>query len=77
MFIAAPFIGEFYGDKTLIPLIRVISLTLIISGVKGIQQAYVSKHLLFKRFFYSTLGGTLFSAVVGITMAYMGLGVGL
>lgn len=74
MFIAAPFIGEFYGDKTLIPLIRVISLTLIISGVKGIQQAYVSKHLLFKRFFYSTLGGTLFSAVVGITMAYMGFG---
>ena len=66
MFIAAPFIGEFYGDKTLIPLIRVISLTLIISGVKGIQQAYVSKHLLFKRFFYS--------AVVGITMAYMGFG---
>ena len=39
MFIAAPFIGEFYGDKTLIPLIR--HLMLIISGVKGIQQAYV------------------------------------
>lgn len=74
MFIIAPFIGDFYDDKTLIPLIRVMSLTLIISGVKGIQQAYVSKHLLFKRFFYSTLGGTLFSAVVGIAMAYMGFG---
>ena len=74
MFICAPFIGDFYNDNSLVPLTRVISLTLIISGVKGVQQAYVSKHLLFKRFFYSTLGGTLFSAVVGVLMAYKGYG---
>lgn len=74
MFVIAPFIGDFYEDSSLVSLTRVISLTLIISGVKGIQQAYVSKHLLFKRFFYSTLGGTLFSAIIGITMAYMGFG---
>ncbi|WP_418556169.1 lipopolysaccharide biosynthesis protein [Longibaculum muris] len=74
MFVLSPFIGDFYEDKSLIPLTRVISLTLIISGVKGIQQAYVSKHMLFKRFFYSTLGGTIFSAIVGIAMAYNGFG---
>ena len=74
MFFCAPLIGDFYNDSSLVPLTRVISLTLIISGVKGVQQAYVSKHLLFKRFFYSTLGGTLFSAVVGVIMAYKGYG---
>ena len=31
--------------------------------------------MLFKRFFFSTLFGTLFSGVVGIVMAYMGAGV--
>lgn len=75
MFIAAPYIALFYKDTTLTPVIRVISLTIVISGVKGIQQAYVSKNMLFKRFFFSTIGGTIFSAVLGIAMAYMGFGV--
>lgn len=75
MFMAAPYIAVFYKDTTLTPVIRVISLTIVISGVKGIQQAYVSKNMLFKRFFFSTIGGTIFSAVLGIAMAYMGFGV--
>ena len=75
MFIAAPYIAAFYNDTTLIPVIRVISLTLVISGVKNIQQAYVSRNMLFKRFFFSTIGGTIFSAFVGIGMAYLGMGV--
>lgn len=62
MFVAAPFIANFYKDTTLTPIIRVISLTIVISGVKGIQQSYVSRNMLFKRFFFSTLGGTIFSA---------------
>lgn len=75
MFIAAPFIAVFYDDTTLTPVIRVISLTIVISGVKGIQQAYVSRHMLFKRFFFSTIGGTVFSAFIGIGLAYAGCGV--
>lgn len=75
MFLASPFIAKFYNDYSLTPIIRVISLTIIVSGVKGIQQSYVSKNMLFKRFFYSTLGGTVFSAVFGIALAYMGFGV--
>lgn len=75
MFIAAPFIANFYKDTTLTPIIRVISLTIVISGVKGIQQSYVSRNMLFKRFFFSTLGGTIFSAFLGIGLAYSGFGV--
>lgn len=75
MFIAAPYIALFYNDTTLVPVIRVISLTIVISGVKGIQQAYVSKHMMFKRFFFSTIGGTIVSAFLGIAMAYAGFGV--
>lgn len=75
MFVAAPFIAGFYSDSSLTPIIRVISLTIVISGVKGIQQSYVSRNMLFKRFFYSTLGGTIFSAFFGIALAYAGFGV--
>lgn len=75
MFVLAPFIAGFYNDYSLTPIIRVISLTIVISGVKGIQQAYVSRNMLFKSFFYATLGGTIFSAFLGIGLAYAGCGV--
>lgn len=75
MYLCAPLIAEFYKDSSLVPIIRVLSLTIIISGVKGIQQAYVARFMLFKRFFFSTLGGTVFSAFLGIGMAYAGFGV--
>lgn len=75
MFLAAPYIAKFYGDDSLTAIVRVIGLTIIISGVKNIQQAYVSRNMLFKRFFFATLGGTVFSAFVGIGMALRGFGV--
>ncbi|MCI8372587.1 MAG: lipopolysaccharide biosynthesis protein [Lachnospiraceae bacterium] len=75
MFAAAPLIAKFYKDDSLTAVIRVLSLTLVISGVKNVQQAYVARNLLFKRFFFSTLGGTVGAAVLGITLAYQGFGV--
>lgn len=75
MFLAAPFIASFYKMPELTPVVRVLSLILIISGIKNVQQAYVSRHMLFKRFFFSTLGGTIGAAIVGITLAYYGFGV--
>lgn len=75
MFAAAPFIAGFYNMPDLTPVVRVLSLMLVISGVRNIQQAYVSRHLMFRRFFYATLGGTIGAAAVGIGMAYKGFGV--
>ena len=75
LFFAAPLISRIYKDTSLVPVIRVLGLTLVVSGVKNVQQAYVSKTMQFRRFFFATLGGTVFSAVVGIGMAYAGYGV--
>ena len=75
MFALAPSIATFYNIPSLIPVIRVLSLTIIISGLKNVQQAYVSRNLLFKRFFFATLGGTLGAAIIGIYMAYRGFGI--
>lgn len=75
LFFAAPLISRFYEMNELTPVIRVLGLILIISGVKSVQTSYVSRHLQFKKFFFSTLGGTVVAAVVGIVMAYKGYGV--
>jgi len=75
MFFAAPFISRFYRMPELTSVIRVLSLVLIMSGVKGVQQAYVSRHMMFRKFFRATLTGTVAAAVVGIWMAWKGYGI--
>lgn len=75
LYFCAPIIADFYDNPELVNIIRVLGIILIISGVKNVQQAYVSRNLQFKRFFFATLGGTIGAAVVGITLAYLGYGV--
>ena len=75
LFFAAPFISVFYKMPDLTAIIRVLGLVIVFSGVKNVQQAYVSRNLLFKKFFFSTLTGTIAAAVIGIYMAYSGYGV--
>lgn len=75
LYFLAPLISAFYNSSQLTSVIRVLGLTLIISGLSGVQSAYVSKKLIFKKFFFSTLLGTIGSAIIGIAMAYYGFGV--
>lgn len=75
LYMLAPSISNFYKMSELIPIIRVMGITIILSGIKNIQQAYISRHMLFKKFFYSTLCGTVGAAFIGILMAYKGYGV--
>lgn len=75
IFFLAPVFAKYYDDLSLIPIIRVLCITVIISGLKNVQQAYISRTMQFKRFFFATLGGTIASAVVGVWLAYAGYGV--
>lgn len=75
MFFAAPLIAEFYDIPELVPIVRVQSITILISGVKNIQYAYVSREMIFRKFFFATLFGTIVSAIVGLAMAAAGFGV--
>ena len=75
LFTAAPVIAKVYRKPELLQIVRVVGLILIIAGVRNVQQAYVSRNMLFKRFFFATLGGTVVAAVIGIGMAVKGFGV--
>lgn len=77
LFFAAPVIAKFFGEEyqQLTAVLRVLGLRLILTAVNSVQQAYVSRKMIFRKFFWATLIGTVLSAVVGITMAYLGFGV--
>lgn len=75
LFFAAGTIASFYKIPDLKLIIRVMAIRLPIAAINSIQQAYISKQMQFKKFFFSTLGGTVVSAIVGISMAYKGGGI--
>lgn len=75
LFFCAPLIASFYEMSRLVPVIRVISLRLVLAAINTVQQAYVSRLMIFKKFFLATLFGTVLSGAVGITLAVAGFGV--
>lgn len=64
-FLAIP-IADFYNMPILVPVLRVLSLSVPIMGINSVQQAYVARKMQFKLFFYATFIGTVISAIVGI-----------
>ena len=74
MFFLAPSIANLYNKQILIPVIRIMSLTFFINAFKSVLSAYTSSNLQFKKFFFSTIVGTIISAFVGIYMAINGYG---
>lgn len=75
VYFTAPVIASVYEMDVLSPALRLMSLGLIISAITNIQHAYVSKKMLFRMFFFSTIWATVISAIVGIFMAYNGFGI--
>lgn len=70
IFFCAPLIAAFYNKPELTLLTRVLAVVILISGIKNVQIAYVSKNLQFKKFFWATLVGTIIASVAGIVMAF-------
>lgn len=75
IFISAPYVEDFFKIEDLCPVMRVIGLRIILTGINAVQKAHVSRNMQFKKFFFATLFGTVLSAVVGIGLAYNGFGV--
>lgn len=75
LFLSAPAIASFYGKIQLVSVIRVLALSLFCGPLNSIQYVIVSRTLQFKKFFFSSLTGTLFSGVLGVYLAYQGFGV--
>ena len=72
---SAPYIASFYNIPILDKVIRVMGVNLIFYAFNSIQRAYVSKHMLFNKLFYSSFISVVVSGTIGVVLAYRGLGV--
>ncbi len=74
-YISAPFIAEFYSLPELTDVARVVSLALIINGLSIVQTAKLTIDLNFRLQSLVSIVAVAVSGVVGIVLAYNGLGV--
>ena len=75
LFFFAPHIARFYYLELLTPIIRVFGIRLILTSLNTIQIAKVQREMAFKKYFISTISGTVVSCVIGVAMAFSGYGV--
>lgn len=79
IFFSAPYIvtilNKSYDYDLLVRVIRILGLGVVFSGYESFYRALLTKNLLFKKIFKLCITGMVFSATIGITMAYKGYGV--
>lgn len=75
LFFAAPWIADFFCVPVMKEVIRVSSLCLVFNAVGAIQNAELTKKMLFHLSFRVSLITCIASAVCGVTLAFLGYGV--
>lgn len=75
LFFSSPLIANFYNNDRLIPVIRVLALSLFIGAINSIQLAYISRNMMFKKLFIRSIGAIIPSGIIGIILAVCGFGV--
>lgn len=75
IFFSAPAVAAFYEIDELVNVLRVFALQIPLSAYNAIQNAYVARHMMFKKNFIATVISTIVSGALGIGMALSGCGV--
>lgn len=75
LYLAAPYIAQFYKTSILIPLTRIMGLNLLLNSLCVVQQALLTARVDFKTQAKISLSAAIISGLVGIAFAYAGYGV--
>lgn len=75
IFIAAPFIADFYNQELLTDILRVYAFTFVIRSFVAVHVAKLTKEMNFKTQMKLQIPSTIIGAIVGVVMAYLGFGV--
>jgi teichuronic acid exporter len=75
LFLSAPFISTLFSQPILIPVTRVLSLSLFIHAFSLVPNSLLIKKLDFKTQLKVNIISTIVSGLIGILMAYLGFGV--
>ncbi len=71
-YFSASYIGNFYENKALIPLVQVASLIFILNGLSSVQNIRLSKDLNYETLTKISLTSSFISGLVGISLAFLG-----
>ncbi|MEJ5994831.1 lipopolysaccharide biosynthesis protein [Pedobacter sp. Du54] len=75
LFIAAPYISNFYNEVRLESIIKVYTLTFIIRAFVGVQTTKLTKEMNFKLQMTMQIPSVVIGGLVGVFLAYKGFGV--
>lgn len=75
VFFAAPYIASFYGHPVLKDIVRVYSITFVLSAFMGVQSAKLTKEMNFKVQMTIQIPSVIGGGILGILLAYNGYGV--
>lgn len=75
LFISAPFISRFYAEPQLVPLIRIIGITIIFYSIGNVQTAILTANLNMKFQTYVNILSQMPSGIIAIYLAYKGFGI--
>lgn len=75
LFFVAPFVSGYYERPELTAVLRVMSLVLFIQAFASTRNAFVNRNMQFKLLMKCNSAAAVISGAVGITMAYLGMGV--
>jgi O-antigen/teichoic acid export membrane protein len=71
----APLVGHFFRQEAVVPLLRVLGLTVLISSVSRVPLVLLSRELDFRRRIFPELTASIIASGVAIVLAFRGLGV--
>ena len=75
LFFSAPYVADFYNMPLLCPVMRVSCIGIMINALTAVQGAMYNINLDFKTPAIISFSTSIVSGIVGITMAYIGMGV--
>lgn len=75
LFIAAPFISDFYDEPRLTLILRVLSINILFCGLNSILYAKVAREMRFRRMCLSCMVSVVLSGTLGIILVLSGVGV--
>ena len=75
IFFAAPYIAQFYDQQVLTNILRLYTITFVISAFEAVQLARLTKKMDFKTQTLVSLPATIIGGIIGVLLAYNGFGV--
>ncbi len=72
LYFCAPYVSVFYEETSLTLILRVFAIQIPISSYNAIQNAYISRNMIFHKNFVTSLISGIISGIIGIIMARKG-----